>query len=67
MTKEEKNLAVTEMESMAEREIPVKDLVSIITLSWPLIRLALKLSKVFTGPKADAKIDQIIKDVDELI
>lgn len=28
---------------------------------WKLIRLALKFVKLFTGPKADAKIDKVIE------
>lgn len=27
---------------------------------WKIIKLVLKLVKVFTGPKADAKIDEVI-------
>lgn len=32
---------------------------------WKVIRLVLKLVKVFTGPKADAKIDEIMAWGDE--
>jgi hypothetical protein len=32
---------------------------------WKIIRLVLKLVKVFTGPKADAKIDEVMAWGDE--
>lgn len=32
---------------------------------WKIIKLVLKLVKVFTGPKADAKIDEVIAWGDE--
>lgn len=32
---------------------------------WGVIKLALKFVKLFTGPKADAKIDQVIAWGDE--
>jgi hypothetical protein len=34
--------------------------ISQLVMYWPFIRAALKLLKVFTGPKADKRIDDII-------
>lgn len=39
-----------------EKMPPISQLVSY----WPFLRAALKLIKVFTGPKGDKKIDEII-------
>lgn len=45
-----------------EVQLPVEQFI----VYWKLIRAALRLAKIFTGEKADAKIDEIITWGDNL-
>ena len=80
MSKEFRKL-ITELDAQAEKEFTTTKTAVVrfkkvdaakaqeffISLSgyWKIIRLALKLVKIFTGAKADKKIDEIIAWGDE--
>jgi len=54
------NQDLEEMEFAHEENANVPPITRLLDY-WPLIKLALQFVKIFTGKKADAKINQVIK------
>lgn len=60
---------IHELNVNAENSVQVSEKATqleLLIFYWAFIRIALKIVKVFTGAKADAKIDEIIKWGDSL-
>lgn len=70
---------ISELENMPEQQVNIEKINALkqsdglhaflLSLAgyWGVIRLALQFVKLFTGKKADAKIDEVIKWGDENI